>query len=106
MDPSCFFRPRALRLGVRWAAKQLPQRSKPWLLPLPRFASKADLYSGAKGEGKRRVTKRLAVMLAQEILYVSVSRKGSGELVSAAKFKALVSAKQIAVGQEQGVAEI
>src|SRR5580704_6959367 len=105
MDRSGFFRPRALRLGGR-AARAPPAGSKPWLLPLPRFASKADLYSGAKGEGKRRVTESLTVMLAQKILYISVSRKGSGELVSAAKFEALVSAKQIAVGQQQGVAEI
>src|SRR5580692_3132030 len=106
MDRSGFFRPRALRLGGRRAPKRSPASSKPWLLQLPRFASKADLYSGAKGKRKRRVTKSLTVMLAQEILYISVSRKGSGELVSAAKFEALVSAKQIAVGQQQGVAEI
>src|SRR5271170_2642289 len=109
MGRSCFFPPRALCLGGRRGVKPLPARStrgKPWLLPLPRFASKADLYSGAKGKGKRRVTKSLAVMLAQEILYISVSRKGSRELVSAAKFKALVRAIQIAVGQQQGVAEI
>src|SRR5271155_4339346 len=105
MDRSCFFRQRALRLGGR-EAKPLRVRSKPWLLPLPRFASKADLYSGAEGKGKRRETKSFAVMLAQEILYISVSRKGSRDLVAAAKFKALVSAIQIAVGQQQGVAEI
>src|SRR5580658_3089090 len=100
MGRSCFFRPRPLCLGGGRGAKHPTARlnRKPWLFQLPRFASKADLYPGAKGEGKRRVTKSLAVMLAQEILYISVSRKGSCELVAAAKFEALVGAIQIAVG--------
>src|SRR5580704_8732066 len=58
------------------------------------------------GEGKRRITERFAVMLAQQVLYISVGRYCMGDLVASAKLKPLVSPIQVPVGQQQAVAEL
>ncbi len=45
-------------------------------------------------------------MLAQKILHISVSRERSSDLVAAAKLQPLVSAVEIAVGQQQAIAKL
>ena len=47
----------------------------PWLFQSPRFASEADLYSGSNGKGERWETERFTVVLAQQVLHISVGRQ-------------------------------
>ena len=76
------------------------------LLQFPAFASEVELDAGAEGEGESGIAEGLVIVLAGEVLDVGVEVDARGELIAAAEIDALVAAEEIAVWQQEAVAEV
>jgi RNA polymerase sigma-70 factor (ECF subfamily) len=68
--------------------------------PLPRLPSEAELDSGPKAKGKRRVSKSFTVVLAQNISEARVNLDSRVHPISGRELQPLVSGIEIAIGQQ------
>jgi hypothetical protein len=83
--------------------RELPakhERCGPILFLTPRFSSQTDRYACTKREWQRRIPESFHVMLAEQILQVSIHSQRMIQPVTSIELQALVGGKQISIGQQ------
>ena len=73
---------------------------------MPGFAAEGEAEAAAEIEGKGGVAKGFGVVLVEEVLEVRVGGQVVGEVVVGRKLQVLVGGVKVAVGEEEGVAEV